>query len=129
MCYFIVVAKCGHVGKGKYIDVSFPVVAETGKNAANFILRRSKVKKQLKNAITAVYEVNEDIYNSYVDNNYFSDYLKSHFKRECDLNKYDIKELKYNSNKKKQEFSSRKERIAYVLKRYKQKYSYELEMV
>ena len=128
MRYYIVIAKCGHVGKGKYIDVSFPVLAETGKDAANLILRRSKVKKQLKNAITAVYEVNEDIYNSYLDNSFFSDYLKSHFKREFDLNKYDVKELELDSNKKKQEFDSRRERITYILKRYKQKYSYDMEV-
>ena len=67
MRYYIVVAKCGHVGKGKYIDVSFPVVANTGKEAANLILCRSKVKKQLKNAITNVFEVSEDIYNLYLE--------------------------------------------------------------
>jgi len=129
MRYYIVVAKCGHVGKGKFIDVSFPVIANTGKEAANLILKRSKVKKQLKNAITNVFEVNEDSYNSYLNENFYGEYLQAHFKREFDSTKYEIKELDLAFSRRKVEFSSREERIAYVLKRYKQKYSYELEMV
>ncbi len=57
MKYYVVIAKCGHVGNGKYIDVEFPVIAENGSLAAKKILKRSKVKKQLKNAITGVFEV------------------------------------------------------------------------
>ena len=32
--YFEVQAMCGHVGKGKYIPISFPVIAINGKEAA-----------------------------------------------------------------------------------------------
>lgn len=32
--YFMVIAKCGHVGRKNYIPVKFAVVAESGKEAA-----------------------------------------------------------------------------------------------
>ena len=32
--FYIVTAKCGHVGKSKYILINFPVIAEDGREAA-----------------------------------------------------------------------------------------------
>lgn len=47
MCYYFVIAKCGHVGKGKYIDVIFPIMAETKKEASQMVLLKPKVKKTI----------------------------------------------------------------------------------
>lgn len=43
--FYLVTAKCGHVGKGKYYEVDFPVYANDRCEAAQYVLKRSKVKK------------------------------------------------------------------------------------
>ena len=48
MKYFLVTAKCGHVGNGKYLEIEFPIIARTKKDAAQICLRKPKVKKHLK---------------------------------------------------------------------------------
>ena len=122
MRFYLVTAKCGHVGRGMYIDVDFPVCAENGSDAAQQILKRSKVKKQLKNAITAVIEISEIEYNNYKEENIYSNYLKSHYKREYNLYDYVIKKLD-DKPKRKIEFETREERISYLLRKNKFYYS------
>ena len=119
MRYFIVTAKCGHVGNGRYIDVEFPIASENGVEAAQKILKRSKVKKHLKNAITSVVEINESNYYEFINKNPYKSYLSAHSSKEFDLNDYDVKELFFDEKPRKQEFASRKERIDYVMKKYK----------
>lgn len=126
MRFFIVTAKCGHVGKGRYIDVDFPVVSENGSEAARNILKRTKVKKQLKNAITSVVEIKEDEYYEFIKKNPFKSYLSAHSSREFDLNDYNVKTLTTSESPRKQEFSSRKERVKYILKKYKINLKYEM---
>ena len=60
MNYYLVTAKCGHVGRGKYIEVDFPLCAESKSEAALKCLKKGKVKKQLKNAISSVFEISYD---------------------------------------------------------------------
>lgn len=110
--YYIVIAKCGHVGKGKYVEVEFPVMAESKSEASKRILKAPKVKKQLKNAITCVFEVLEEEY--YIakiryDNN---EYVHSHYKREYNYDCLQIKELEL-GKKFSSSFNSRAERIKY----------------
>lgn len=119
MKYYEVVAKCGHVGNGKYIDVSFPVKAETASDAAQLILKHSKVKKHLKNAITNVFEIDYERFVELVDNNSNDKYLRSHFKKEVDLSSYEILSIDYKTEKRKVEFEDRKEMIAYKLRKAK----------
>ncbi len=49
--YFKVTAKCGHVGKGKYIPITFAICAENGKEAAAFARLLPRVKHDHKDAI------------------------------------------------------------------------------
>lgn len=115
--YYLVVAKCGHVGRGKYIEICFPVYAESRHEAAQMILMRPKVKRHLKNAITNTYEVD---YNKYLkakelfENN---DYVKAHYKKEIikyfdETNRLDKLNRTYTSS-----FKSRIERINFIMKK------------
>ena len=128
MKYYVVIAKCGHVGNGKYIDIEFPVVAENGSLAAKKILNRSKVKKHLKNAITNVKEVMKDEYLYYVNQNSKDEYLHSHCSKEFDITNYEVKNLESREKSKKIEFNSRKERIEYIFRRNNLRYSFYYEM-
>lgn len=49
-----VVAKCGHVGKGHYVEKVFAVKAETGKEAAEKVRMFPRVKHHHKDAIRSV---------------------------------------------------------------------------
>ena len=127
MCYYFVIAKCGHVGKGKYIDVIFPIMAETKKEASQMVLLKPKVKKQLSNVISSVFEVSKEEFDKQININKEDIYIHSHCKQE-------IKEL-LNSDKiqilpkKKQyknsfEFNSKKDKVNYYNKKEKIKNMY-----
>ena len=62
MKYYIVTAKCGHVGKNKYILIDFPVVAEDGETAAQIVRLIPRVKHDHKDAIKEVKQVDYDLY-------------------------------------------------------------------
>ncbi len=128
MKYYEVIAKCGHVGRGKYIEISFPVYSENGSEAAQKILKHSKVKKQLKDAIKDVYEIDYERYIELRKKNSEDVYLRSHYKKESDLSTYEIIEIEHEDKKRKIEFNTRKEMIAYKLKKakiIKEAYNYE----
>ena len=115
--YYLVVAKCGHVGKGNYLDVTFPVYAKSAHAAAQMILKRPKVKKHLKNAITSVEEID---YESYLEQiNYFegNGFIKAHTKDEVVDYLADVKALVKTNKQYKKSFSSRKERVFYQMKK------------
>ena len=77
MCYYFVIAKCGHVGKGKYIDVIFPIMAETKKEASQMVLLKPKVKKQLSNAISSIFEVSKEEFDKQININKEDIYIHS----------------------------------------------------
>jgi len=60
--FFIVKAKCGHVGKNWYIPNVFTVCAENRKEAASIVLQMPAVKRDHKDAILLVYETGKDEY-------------------------------------------------------------------
>jgi len=119
MNYYLVIAKCGHVGKGRYVEVEFPVYAEDKKSAAQMVWKRGKVKKQLKNAITTVYEIS---YNEYiVKSNEFDDntFVRAHTKKEI-LDYIESAEQLISLKKHyKKSFNSREERIMFLFKKNK----------
>lgn len=127
MKYYLVVAKCGHVGNKKYIDIFFPIRALSKSDAAQAVLKRKKVKKHLKDAITSVEEISFDRYVDLCKNNPHSSYLRSHYSNEFDLCDYEVKTLPKRYEKK-VEFESRSERVAYILKRNKERYCSCMEM-
>jgi len=54
MKMYKVVAKCGHVGKGHYVEKVFAVKAKDGKDAAEKVRRFPRVKHHHKDAIRSV---------------------------------------------------------------------------
>ena len=65
--YFKVNAKCGHVGKGNYINFDFAVVAASAKEAAAKTRFFGRVKHHYKDAINSVEEISYDEFNELVE--------------------------------------------------------------
>ena len=80
--YFAVTAKCGHVRKGKYIEVTFAIVAESGKEAAKIGRTMPRVKHDHPMAILNVVELSEDDYNELYNENRNNPYLQCKNKQE-----------------------------------------------
>jgi len=118
--YFIVTAKCGHVGKGKYIEVEFPTISTSKMEAAQAVLKAGKVKKHLKNAISSVCEINEDEYLEVKESFDNNKYIHSHYKKEVSLERYEIKTLDFKI-KSKTSFNDRTERVKYYFNKLKLK--------
>jgi hypothetical protein len=59
---FEAVCKCGHVGRGKYIRVPFPIIAESRKEAAKIARDMPRVKHDHKDAILNVIKIDEERY-------------------------------------------------------------------
>lgn len=55
--YYEVTAKCGHVGRGKYVEMAFYVKAANAKNAAEMVRKFPRVKRDHRQAISSVVEV------------------------------------------------------------------------
>lgn len=73
--YFIVTAKCGHVGKNNYILIDFAVTAENKKDAARKTRMISRVKHNHKDAIINVIEVSKEKFDSQLESNRNNAYL------------------------------------------------------
>ena len=80
--FYEVVAKCGHVGRNKYIPIKFAVKAESGKEAAAIVRWYPRVKHNHKDAILTVEKID---YLRYLEINAINDnnpYLKCKSKYE-----------------------------------------------
>ena len=125
MKYFLVTAKCGHVGRGKYIEIEFPIFAESKSAAAQMCLKRPKVKKHLKNAITSVCEIDEDSFKRKLIDFRNNTYIRAHTKKEI-TEWFDYAQELNLGHRTKRSFSNRKERIDYLKKKntLKEEYLY-----
>lgn len=74
--YYEVTTKCGHVGKGKYVIISFPVMAKSKKEAAQIARGIPRVKHDHKDAIKEVKEISKERYEILKTNNLLDPYLK-----------------------------------------------------
>ena len=87
--YYSVTTKCGHVGKGYYILIDFPVVAENAKEAARIARDIPRVKHNHSDAIREVIEITKEQFKELKENNKNDPYLNAHSKQEqdfmCDL--------------------------------------------
>jgi len=75
--YFIVKAKCGHVGKHNYILIDFPILASSKKEAASIARCLPRVKHNYKDAIVDVQEVDSETFENQVSENRHNNYLKA----------------------------------------------------
>ena len=73
--YYIVKAKCGHVGRDKYMPIDFPIMAESKTEAAAIIRKKARVKKNHKDAILSVEEVDKTAFNNQQFCNKYDPYL------------------------------------------------------
>ena len=62
--YYIVKAKCGHVGRDKYIPIDFPIKAKSKTEAAAIVRKKARVKKDHKDAVLSVVEVDKTTFDN-----------------------------------------------------------------
>ncbi len=115
--YYLVTAKCGHVGNRKYVDICFPIVAKSAHDAAQVVLNRPKVKKQLKNAITNVVKIDYDTYLEERTLFTRNDYIKAHYKKQIISYIDEALIMEDVTLERKTSFDSREERISFLLKK------------
>lgn len=70
-----VVCKCGHVGKSHYVKISFPVKAQSGKEAARIARSLPRVKHNHKDAILDVCRIDQNRYVELMERNNQDPYL------------------------------------------------------
>lgn len=120
--YFAVTTRYGHVRKGKYIEITFAIAAESGKDAAIIGRAMPRVKRDNPMAIVDVKELSYEDYLILLEDNNNNPYLKCKNKQEQNMycpNIYkDIKEL-YEEIDSFEYREKRRERIEYLFKKRK----------
>ena len=115
MKYYIVTAKCGHVGRGYYIPIDFPVRAESKTEAAKITRNSPRVKHHHKDAILDCREVSFEEYKAVIEKNKKDTYLLCHSSTEqrlfCDIEDRVIRETKRETQ------FNRNNKIGYLLKK------------
>ena len=115
--YFIVTAKCGHVGRNKYIEKDLTIIASSGKEAALKGRQYPRVKHDWKYAITNVVEVTEEIYWKVRVQNYYDPYFSvkniKEQKQYCSSMHANVKYIEKEEYPK----EKRRQRIKYLLKK------------
>lgn len=75
LSFFEVVCKCGHVGKKRYIEIHFPIMATSRKEAARKARDIPRVKHDYKDAILNVVKIDQERYNELSEMNNYDPYL------------------------------------------------------
>lgn len=117
--FYLVSAKCGHVGRGKYYEVNFPVYADDKCAAAQYVLKRSKVKKHLKNAISNVCDISYKEYLQCLEDEKYVKFISAHTKKELLEYRSEARPLTDSKCEYKRSFKTREERVLYTLKKNK----------
>ena len=119
--YFMVIAKCGHVGRKNYIPVKFAVVAESGKEAAKKVRQFPRVKHDHKDAILDVRCITLEEFLEIKEINDNDPYLKCHSRQEQNLIVNLAERMVADLHNVKQAFDkqARKDRVAYKLRKFK----------
>ena len=119
--YYIVIAKCGHVGRRKYVPVNFAIKAESGKEAARLARQIPRVKHDHKDAILSVRDVDVEEYIEMLDMNNNDPYLQCRSRHEQNLipNLNERIVTDKHSVQKKWDKKSRRARVEYKLRKYR----------
>ena len=119
--YFMVIAKCGHVGRKNYIPVKFAVVAESGKEAAKKVRQFPRVKHDHKDAILDVRCITLEEFLEIIEINGNDPYLKCHSRQEQNLIVNLAERMVADLHNVKQAFDkqARKDRVAYKLRKFR----------
>lgn len=106
MYMFEVCAKCGHVGKGSYIEKVFAITANSSKEAATIARSLPRVKHHHKDAIRYVMKIDESRYNEIREENSHDPYFQCKSIQEqrelCELIVFDeyVDDVYFSSEKK-----------------------------
>ena len=120
--YYEVIAKCGHVGRKKYIPIKFAVIAENGKEAAKIVRKIPRVKHNHKDAILYVKKICYEEYQEIIETNNKDPYLKCnsrHEQKQIDNLSERLKEDLHNQNTIIYNKKNRIDRISYKNKKSK----------
>ena len=118
MNYYAVKTMAGHVGKGKYYEVTFPVYAENGREAAEKARWIPRVKHHNKYCILEVKKITIEEYNELVEYNKKNPYLLCSSNQELRRVMPDIgKDIKNNKSYKNYSIKRKKENLEYRLKK------------
>ena len=119
--YYMVIAKCGHVGRKNYIPVKFAVVAESGKEAAKKVRQFPRVKHDHKDAILDVRCITLEEFLEIKEINDNDPYLKCHSRQEQNLIINLAERMVTDLHNVEQAFDkqARKDRVAYKLRKFK----------
>ena len=119
--YYMVIAKCGHVGRKNYIPIKFAVVAESGKEAAKKVRQFPRVKHNHKDAILDVRCITLEEFLEIKEINENDPYLKCHSRQEQNLIVNLAERMVADLHNEKQAFDkqARKDRVAYKLRKFK----------
>ena len=127
--YYMVIAKCGHVGRKNYIPIKFAVVAESGKEAAKKVRQFPRVKHDHKDAILDARCITLEEFLEIKEINNNDPYLKCHSRQEQKLidNLEERLEDDLHNQKVRYDKQARLDRIAYKIKKTKilEKFSWE----
>ena len=119
--FYMVITKCGHVGKKNYIPVKFAVVAESGKEAAKRIRQLPRVKQNQTDAIINVRCITLEEFLEIKEINENDPYLKCHSRQEQNLIINLAERMVTDFHNVEQAFDkqARKDRVAYKLRKFK----------
>ena len=119
--FYEVIAKCGHVGRNKYIPIKFTVEAESGKDAAAMVRRFPRVKHDHKDAILSVAKIDSTRYleiNAINDNNPYLK-CKSKYEQRLIVGLDQQLEEDFHGVKERHDKQKRYDKVAYKLKKAK----------
>lgn len=118
MSYYLVTAKCGHVGRQRYIPITFAITADNGKEAAKITRNIARVKHDHKDAILNVVKVSKEVYLNQMVENESDPYLG--FKSRYQQNKYKeeiMSRTLLDSHCIKKTYKNKRDSVAYRLKK------------
>lgn len=85
MNYYLVLCKCGHVGRQYYMPIWFPIIADDGRQAAAIAREIPRVKHDHKDAILCCVKTDYDGFLEQIEINNNDPYLMCRSKHEQDL--------------------------------------------
>ena len=121
--YYAVTTKCGHVRKSRYVEVTFAIAAESGKEAAKIGRFMPRVKHDHPMAIVNVVKISYEEYLELKENNSNDLYLQCSSRQEqnrlCPDIYSKVKELYEDDNDEYENKEKRKQRLEFLFKKRK----------
>ncbi len=116
---YAVTTMCGHVGRNNYIEITFPVSAENGREAAKIARWIPRVKHHVKNAILSVKKISREEYDDLILKNHEDNYLSVNSRQDQNFYCENIEERISKSEMNFEEKYDRNEKVKYKLKKQK----------